>query len=133
MCIHSIHREKNLHNYLESAAPVRDANNQGYQQQMMSAPPEIPPRSYPTIGRNNGGRAPHQDISAPSSAHNQPNTNRSQPFLGLFNPPAALNQQPAPIIPPRPGPRGPDNTYPSTQAPPAPPPPPPPPPMHGGL
>src|SRR5690242_7590740 len=109
--------------------PVRDPNHSGQQQQPISnGPPEIPPRSYQTIGRNNGSRAPHQDISAPSSVHNQPNINRSQPFQGVFNPPAGPNQQPAPMIPPRPNSRAPDNTYPATQAPAAPPPPPPPPP-----
>ncbi|CAF1493961.1 unnamed protein product [Adineta steineri] len=111
-------------------ASVRDTNNQG-QQQMISGAPEIPPRSYPTIGRGNAGRAPHQDISTPSSTHNQPNSNRSQPLQGIFTPPPSQTQQPAPSIPPRPGPRAPDNTYPQTQAPPAPPPPPPPPPFFG--
>jgi hypothetical protein len=91
---------------------------------MANSAPEIPPRSYPTLGRNNGGREPHQDLSGPY-AQNQSNSNRSQPFQGLFNPPTGHNQQPAPMIPPRPGSRAPDNTYPSTQAPPAPPPPPP--------
>ncbi len=97
---------------------------------MSGAPPEIPPRSYPTVGRNNGGRAPHQDISAPPSAHNQSNNNRPQLPQDFFNSPSGANQQPAPIIPPRPGPRVPENTHAPPQAPP--PPPPPPPPFQGG-
>ena len=97
---------------------------------MSSGAPEIPPRSYQTIGRNNGGRDPHHDISAPL-AQNQSNNNRSQPFQSIFTPPSGHNQQqPAPMIPPRPGSRAPDNVYPSTQAPLAPPPPPPPLPSH---
>ena len=92
---------------------------------MSSAPPEIPPRSYQTVGRSNGSRAPHQDVSAPTST--QSNNNRPPPFQGVFNAPAA------PTIPPRPGPRAQENVSPPTQAPPPPPPPPPPPaPMQGG-
>ncbi|CAF2407083.1 unnamed protein product [Rotaria sp. Silwood2] len=112
---------------------VYNVNNQG-QQQMSAAPPEIPPRGHQTIGRNNGGRAPHQDISAPSPAYNQSSVSRSQPFQGIFNPPTGLNQQPPPTIPPRSVVRASDSTYPATQAPstPPPPPPPPPPPFQGG-
>jgi len=109
---------------------VRDPNNAGPLTSTSGAPPEIPPRSYPTVGRNSGSRAPHQDISAPLSTHNQPSNNRSQPLQDLFIPPTGPNQPPAPSIPPRPGPRVPDNSYPPTQAPPAPPPPPP---YQGGL
>jgi hypothetical protein len=112
---------------VEPTPPARDFNHQG-QQQTTNAPPEIPPR---TLGRNNGGRAPHQDFSAPTSAHNQPNSNRP-PLQGLFDPHNVSSQPAAPIIPPRPGPRVPDNTCPPMQAPP-PPPPPPPPPFPGGL
>lgn len=50
----------------------------------------------------------------------------------MFTPPNNLNSQSAPTIPPRPGARGPDMNYPSTQAPSTPPPPPPPPPYNGG-
>jgi len=102
---------------------------------MPGGPPEIPPRSYQTVGRSSGGRAPHphQDIATPPSNHNQPNSSRPQPFQELFNPPTGSNQQSAPIIPPRPGSRAPDNPFPPTHAPTAPPPPPPPPPMPATL
>ncbi|CAF1010902.1 unnamed protein product [Rotaria sp. Silwood1] len=127
-----VNTDADLQKLLEKpTVSINNTNNQG-QQQMLTAPPEIPPRSHQTLGRSNGGRAPQQDISGPSPAYNQSSNNRSQPFQGLFTPPTGLNQQPPPTIPPRPGIRASDNTYPSTQAPSTPPPPPPPPPFHGG-
>ncbi|CAF2147915.1 unnamed protein product [Rotaria magnacalcarata] len=113
------------------AAPVAESSHQGHNQHTMSGgPPEIPPRSYPTISRNNnnGNRVPHQDISAPMPTYNQSSNSRPVLSQGMFTPPTAPNQQAAPTIPPRPGPRMPDNAYNSTQAPSTPPPPPPPPP-----
>ncbi|CAF2062950.1 unnamed protein product [Rotaria magnacalcarata] len=111
------------------AAPVAESSHQGHNQHTMSGgPPEIPPRSYPTISRNNnnGNRVPHQDISAPMPTYNQSSNSRPVLSQGMFTPPTAPNQQAAPTIPPRPGPRMPDNAYNSTQAPSTPPPPPPP-------
>ncbi|CAF1622746.1 unnamed protein product, partial [Adineta ricciae] len=128
-----------LQKLLAKSTPAsRDANANHHEQpqQMLSAPPEIPPRSYQTMGRSNGGRAPHQDISAPSSLNNQSTSNRPQPFQEMFNPPSALNQHPAPNIPPRPPFRTPDNSHSVSHGPaappvPPPPPPPPPPPLQG--
>lgn len=105
--------------FLEPTPPERD--HLPPSQPMSSGPPEIPPR---------GGRGTHQDAPPLPSGHNQSTNNRPQPFQDIFTPPSGLNQPPVPIIPPRPGPRVPENSH---QAPPTAPPPPPPPPFPGGL
>ena len=109
--------------FAESDPPQYPSN-----QRPAPAPPEVPQRDYPTVGKTNGNRPPFQDVSNPSSAfHQQPNNQqRANPLQGLFTPPTTT-PAPAPAIPPRPGPRVPENPPPPMQAPPPPPPPPPPP------